>query len=63
VAPEEEKEEEGEVSLGVIMANTEIFHIFHIVSLFNFPFLSISFHISTCLSSIFSRNDVGENHY
>jgi hypothetical protein len=28
--------EEEEVSLGVIMTNTEIFHIFHIISLFNF---------------------------
>jgi hypothetical protein len=56
VAPEEEKEEEGEVSLGVIMANTEIFHIFHIVSLFNFPFLSISFHYSTYFSLIFSKS-------
>jgi hypothetical protein len=37
---------EEEVSLGVIMTNTEIFHIFHIISLFNFPFsiFSISFH-------------------
>ena len=43
---EEEKEEEGgnvrggeEVYFGVIMTNTEIFDIFHIISLFNLPFL------------------------
>jgi predicted TIM-barrel fold metal-dependent hydrolase len=38
--------EEEEVSLGVIMTNTEIFHIYHIISLFNLPFsiFSISFH-------------------
>jgi hypothetical protein len=30
-----EEEEEVEVSLGVIMTNTEIFHIFHIISLEN----------------------------
>ena len=43
-------------SLGVIMTNTEIFHIFHIFSLFNLLFLhiSISFHYSTWLSSISS---------
>ena len=29
----EEEEEEEDVSLGVIMTNTEIFHIFHIISL------------------------------
>jgi hypothetical protein len=34
-------EEEEEVSLGVIMTNTEIFHIFHIISLFNLPFFHI----------------------
>ena len=33
-----------EVSLGLIMTNTEIFHIFHIISLFNMPFFHI-FHI------------------
>jgi hypothetical protein len=31
---------EEEVSLGVIMTNTEIFHIFHIISLYNLPFSS-----------------------
>ena len=31
-------EEEEAVSLGVIMTNTEIFHIFHIISLYNFPY-------------------------
>jgi hypothetical protein len=39
------------------MINTEIFHIFHIISLFNLPFFhifSISFHISTYFSSILS---------
>jgi hypothetical protein len=30
-----EVEEEEEVSLGVIMTNTEIIHILHIISLFN----------------------------
>ena len=48
-AAEEEEEEEGRggggggggVSLGVIMTNTEIFHIFHIISLFNLPFFHI----------------------
>jgi hypothetical protein len=30
-----------EVSLGVIMTNTEIVHIFHIISLFNLPFFHI----------------------
>jgi hypothetical protein len=52
-AAEEEEEEEGGgveeggggggggVSLGVIMTNTEIFHIFHIISLFNLPFFHI----------------------
>jgi hypothetical protein len=42
--------------LGVIMTNTEIFHIFHIISLFNLLFLHI-FHIfslSNLLFSIFS---------
>ena len=40
---------------GVIMTNTEIFHIFHIISLFNLPFFifSISFRYSTYFSSIF----------
>jgi hypothetical protein len=38
------EEEEEEVSLGVIMTNTEIFHIFHIISLFNLLFFRI-FHI------------------
>jgi hypothetical protein len=47
----EEKEEE-EVSLGVFMANTNIFHIVHIFSLFNivFSIFFISFHSSTFLS-------------
>jgi len=36
--------EEEEVSLGVIMTNTEIIHIFYIISLFNLPFFHI-FHI------------------
>ena len=31
-------EEEEAVSLGLIMTNTEIFHIFHIISLYNFPY-------------------------
>jgi hypothetical protein len=45
-----------EVSLGVIMTYTEIFHIFHIISLFNLlsSIFSISFHFSTYFSSIFS---------
>ena len=34
-------EEEEKVSLGVIMTNTEIFHIFHIISLFNLHFFYI----------------------
>ena len=34
------REGEEEVSLGVIMINTEIFHIFHIISIFNLPFFS-----------------------
>jgi hypothetical protein len=52
---EEEEEQEEEVYLGVIMTNTEIFHIFHIISPFNLPFskFSISFHYSTYFSSIF----------
>ena len=33
--------EEEEVSLGVIMTNTEIFHIYHIISLFNLPLFHI----------------------
>ena len=43
---EKEEEEAGgiEVSLGLIMTNTEIYHIFHIISLFNLPFFHI-FHI------------------
>ena len=57
--------EEEEVSLGVIMTNTQIFHIFLIFSLFNLFFFrispifslssifSIAFHFSTYLSSIF----------
>jgi hypothetical protein len=47
------EEEEEEVSLGVIMTNTEIFHIFNIISLFNLPFFQ-TFHSSTWVSSIFS---------
>ena len=35
------------------MTNTEIFHIFHIISLFNLPFFQ-TFHSSTWVSSIFS---------
>ena len=31
-------EEEKEIPLGVIMTNTEIFHIFYVISLFNLPF-------------------------
>jgi hypothetical protein len=31
----EGEEEEEDVSVGVIMTNTEILHIFHIISLFN----------------------------
>jgi hypothetical protein len=31
-------EEEEAVSLGVIMTNTEILHIFHIIPLCNFPY-------------------------
>ena len=45
--------EEEEVSLGVIMTNTEIFHIFHIISQFS-SILSISYNYSTYFSSIFS---------
>ena len=41
------------VSLCVIITNTEIFHIFHIISLFNLPFVQ-TFHSSTWVSSIFS---------
>jgi hypothetical protein len=37
-----EEEEEEEVSLGVIMTNTEIFHIFHIISHFIHIFHIIS---------------------
>jgi hypothetical protein len=33
--------EEEEVSLDVIMTNTGILHIFHIISLFNLPFFHI----------------------
>jgi hypothetical protein len=56
---EEEYEEEGGrdvISLDVIMTNTEIFHIIHIISQFNLfsSAFSISFHYSTYLSSIFS---------
>ena len=46
-------EEEEEVSLGVIMTNTEIFHVFHIFSQFSSVF-SKTFHYSTWVSSIFS---------
>ena len=35
--------EEEEVSLCVIMTNTEIFHIFHIISLFSLPVQSFDF--------------------
>ena len=45
--------EEEEVSLGVIMTNTEIFHVFHIFSQFSTVF-SKTFHYSTWVSSIFS---------
>ena len=61
------EEEEEEVSLGVIMTNTEILHIFHVISLFNLPFFHIfqifslfdlpffhNFHIFSLFSSIFS---------
>ena len=44
VGEREEEGEEEEVSLGVIMTNTEIFHICHIISLYNLPFFLI-FHI------------------
>ena len=46
---DEDEAEEERVSLGVYMTNTEIFHIFHIFSLLNFPFfhISLSFHFST----------------
>ena len=37
--PEEEREEG--VSLCVFMTNTEIFHIYHIISLFNLPLFHI----------------------
>jgi hypothetical protein len=41
------EEEEEEITLGVIMTNTDIkFHIFHIFSLFNLLFIHI-FHIFT----------------
>jgi hypothetical protein len=30
---EKEEEDEEDISLGVIMTNTEIFHIFHIISI------------------------------
>ena len=46
-------EEEEEVFLGVIMTNTEIFHVFHIFSQFSSVF-SKTFHYSTWVSSIFS---------
>ena len=42
---EEEEEKKDEVSVGVIMTNTEIFHIYHII---------LPFYYSTCLFSIFS---------
>ena len=41
-----------EVSLGVIMTNTEIFHIFHSISLFNLPFFHI-FHIFSLFNLFF----------
>jgi hypothetical protein len=44
---EVEVEEEEEFSLGAFMTNTEIFQIFHIISLFNLPFFYI-FH-SNCI--------------
>ena len=44
---------EEDVSLGVIMTNTEIFHIFNSISLFNLPYFK-TFHSSTWVSSIFS---------
>jgi hypothetical protein len=46
------EEEEEEVSLGVIMTYTEIFHIFHIISLFNLLFFHI-FHIISHFIHIF----------
>jgi hypothetical protein len=52
---EEEEEEEEDVSLGVIMTNTEIFHIFHIISSENGDTLEVLHKISD--------NTVGENHY
>ena len=49
---EEEEEEGEEVPLGVIMTNTEIFHIFHIISLFNLLFFHI-FHIFSLFNLLF----------
>ena len=46
------RDEEEKVSLGLIMTNTEIFHIFHINSLFNLPFFHI-FHIFSLCNLLF----------
>ena len=54
--------EEEEVCFGVTMTNTEIFHIFHINSLFNLPFFHI-FHIFSLYNLFFFHNASPMDHF
>ena len=54
---EKEEEEEEDISLGVIMTNTVIFHIFHIISLFNLSFFHIFLIISQFVMPMHVRVD------